>query len=63
MEKKPGNSAVEALGQFLNHFEKTYGEGVLLGVSQGDFTEELLTYLWVRGYKVTPLDQEDYNAH
>jgi len=60
---KSGNGAVEALAQFLNHFEELYGDGILLGVSQTDFTEELLIYLWTRGYKVTPLEQEDYNDH
>lgn len=54
---------MQALAQFLNHFEELYGEGILLGVSQTDFTEELLIYLWGRGYKVMPLDQEDYDAH
>lgn len=57
------NEAVAALSQFLDHFEQTYGDGTLLGVSQSDFTEELLIYLWKRGYKVTPLEQRDYDVN
>lgn len=55
--------AVETLARFLDHIETSYGEGSLLGVSQGEFTEELLVYLWARGYKVVPMDQEDYHVH
>lgn len=55
--------AIETLSRFLDHIEKEYGGGALTGVSQTEFTEELLIFLWMRGYKVVPLEQEDYNEH
>jgi len=59
-----GNGAIEALSTFLDHIEAIYGkEATLTGVSQSDFTSELLTHLWVRGYKVTPLEAEDFYDH
>lgn len=59
-----GNGAIEALSTFLDHIEGIYGkEATLTGVSQSDFTSELLTYLFYRGYKVTPLEAEDFYDH
>ncbi len=62
-KRAAANNAVAELKKFVDHIEETYGRGTLLSVSQSDFTEELLVYLWKRGYKVVPLDQEDYNDH
>jgi len=48
----------------LDQLEAIYGkEATLTGVSQSEFTSELLTHLWVRGYKVTPLEAEDFYDH
>jgi hypothetical protein len=45
----------------MRHVEETYGPEVFAGMAQSDFTEELLIYLWTKGFKVVPLEQEDYN--
>lgn len=57
------NGAIEALGQFLDHMESLYGDITLTSVSQSEMTQELLIYLWHRGYKVVPLEQEDFDAN
>jgi hypothetical protein len=58
-----GNGAIEALSRFMRHVEEVYGPEIFSGMAQSDFTEELLIYLWTKGYKVVPLEQEDYNAN
>lgn len=55
--------AIEALGKFLDHMESIYGDITLTSVSQTEMTQELLIYLWQRGYKVVPLEQEDFDVH
>lgn len=61
--KRRENGAIEALGHFLDHMESLYGDCTLTSVSQTEMTEELLKYLWLRGYKVAPLEQEDFDAN
>jgi hypothetical protein len=60
---RKGNGAIETLAGFLDHIEREYGEAALTSVSQSDLTSELLKYLWVRGYKITPLEQGDYDVN
>ncbi len=43
--------------------ELIYGDCTLSSVSQSEMTQEILVYLWMRGYKVVPLEQEDFNAN
>ena len=63
-QRSVGNGAIEALSNFLDHIESIYGKEVTLtGVSQSEFTGELLSHLWVRGYKVTALEPEDLYDH
>ena len=63
MSKANPNGAMEVLNHFLDHMESIYGDCTLTSVSQSEMTHELLIYLWNRGYKVVPLEQEDFNAN
>lgn len=51
---------MEALADFIDQMEALYGDNCF---PQDDFTCTLLTHLWNKGYKVVPLEQEDYDAH
>jgi hypothetical protein len=54
---------MEAVWASLSNIKETYGEEAIGVMSQGDFMEELLISLWSKGYKVVPLEQEDYHDH
>ena len=62
-QKNTGNGAMEAVWCSLTKIKETYGETAIGVMAQSDFTEELLMNLWGKGFKVVPLEQEDYDAN